>query len=118
MKLTRIFSALLVLFALTGCHSRVIKARLVNASSAPVSNIIIDYPGATFGVSHLAPGQEFRYAFKPLDNGPMKIQFTNAAGITRSSPGPAVRKDDEGSLVISFSQDAPRAEVHLNGPRG
>jgi hypothetical protein len=118
MKLVRLFAASLVLLALAGCRSRVIKVRMVNSSSQPVSGIIVDYPGATFGVSKLAPGQEFRYAFKPLDNGKLKIEFTNASGKTLSYPGPLVHKDDEGGIEISFSQEAPHAEAHLSHPGG
>lgn len=103
-----------VVLAATGCRSHVINVRLVNVSSQPVSTIIVDYPGATFGVNSLAPGNSFQYRFKPLDNGPLKIQFTNAQGVTRNVTGPTVVKNQEGHMEIRFTQDS--ASVVLPAP--
>jgi hypothetical protein len=91
---------------MTGCRSHVISARLVNDSSQPVSMIIVDYPGATFGVNSLAPGKSFLYRFKSLDTGALKIQFTNAEGVVHNVTGPTVQKNQEGSVEIKFTQDS------------
>src|SRR5262249_3293586 len=95
-----------VVFLATGCRSHVINVRLVNDSPQPVSMIIVDYPGATFGVNSLAPGKSFQYRFKSLDNGPLKIQFTNAQGTLHTVTGPNVAKNQEGSMEIRFTQDS------------
>ena len=60
-------AGLLVLLAVIGCRSHVIKVNVVNSSTEKISNVIIDYPGATFGISSLAPGKTFQYAIKPND---------------------------------------------------
>jgi len=90
----------------TGCRSHVISVRLVNDSAQPVSIIIVDYPGATFGVNSLAPGKSFQYRFKPLDSGTLKIQFTDAHGVVHHVTGPQVVKNQEGSMDIKFTQDS------------
>jgi hypothetical protein len=100
-----LFALPLILIAI-GCRSHVINVRLVNESSEPVSVIIVDYPGATFGVNSLAPGKSFQYRFKPTDNGPLKIQFTNAQGVIHNVNGPAVEKNQEGGMEIMFTQDS------------
>jgi len=110
-------AGLLVLFAVIGCRSHVIKVNVVNSSTEKISNVIIDYPGATFGISSLAPGKTFQYAIKPNDAGPLKIQFANARGADHSSPGPTVHKNDEGSIEIRLTQDAAVSEAKLLTPQ-
>ena len=70
------------------------------------STIIVDYPNATFGVNSLAPGKSFPYVIKPMGTGPLKVQFTNAQGVSHSVNGPAVHKGDEGAIQIKLSQDS------------
>ena len=108
MRLPRPFalSSILLLLAATGCRSHVINVRLVNDSAQPVSVIIVDYPGATFGVNSLAPGKSFQYRFKPLATGTLKIQFTNAQGVVHKVAGPKVVKNQEGRMEIKFTQDS------------
>jgi len=99
---------------LAGCsHSRVIKVNVINSSSDKISNIIIDYPSATFGVRLLAPEKTFQYAIKVTENGVLKIEFTDAQGKIRKFSGPAVRKDDEGNIEIKLTQDAAVADPKL-----
>jgi hypothetical protein len=95
----------LILFA-SGCRSHVIHVRLVNDSSQPVSMIIVDYPGATFGVNALAPGKSFDYRFKPSDTGALKIQFTDAQGLVHNVTGPTVVKNQEGHMEIRINQNS------------
>ena len=93
------------LLGATGCRSHVIKVSVTNTSSQPVSNIIIDYPGATFGISSLAPGKTFPYAIKPYETGMIRIQFTNAAGAIQTYTGTRVSKGDEGSIEVQLTQE-------------
>ena len=107
------FAALVLLFSATGCRSRVIKVSLTNSSEQPLSAIIVDYPNATFGVNTLAPGKMFQYTIKPLDNGALKIQFTDANGKIHNVAGPAVKKNQEGTIAIRINQDSVSAASTL-----
>src|SRR6266853_4393757 len=104
---------LLALAALTGCKSRVIKVSVVNTSAQRVANIAIDYPGGTFGISSLEPGKTFPYTIKPLDNGPLKIQFADAAGKTHTTSGSELHKDDEGAIEIKLTQETATVAYNL-----
>ena len=105
MKLLRIL-AVFAVFCSAGCRSHVIRITVVNSSSEPVSTIIVDYPDATFGVNSLAPGKSFPYVIKPMGTGPLKVQFTNAQGLSHTVNGPTLHKGDEGAIQIKLSQDS------------
>jgi hypothetical protein len=98
--------ALFLLFGVIGCRSHVIKVTVTNASNQTLSNIIVDYPGATFGIASLAPDKTFPYAIKPYETGFIKIQFTNAQGAIQTYTGTKVSKGDEGSIEIQLTQVA------------
>ncbi len=110
---SRLALVLLMIMAAAGCRSRVIQVTLINASAQPVSNVIVDYPGATFGKNKLTPGEAYRYVIKPLETGRLKIQFTNAAGESRNFSGPTLHKDQEGSIEIKLNQDSASASPSL-----
>ena len=103
---SRLALLLLLVGASAGCRSRVIQVTLINTSTQPVSNIIVDYPGATFGKNILAPGDSYHYVIKPVETGALKIQFTNAQGANHSFTGPTLQKDQEGSIEIRLNQDS------------
>jgi hypothetical protein len=106
--------ALLALLLLSGCsHSRVIQVNVINASPDKISNIVIDYPSATFGIRSLDAGKTFPYVIKVTENGVVKIEFADAQGRTKRFSGPDVRKDDEGNMEIRLTQDAAVAEAKL-----
>ena len=107
---------LLIVFILTGCKSYVIKVMVINSSTDKISNVVIDYPGATFGISSLAPDKTFQYAIKPNDSGPLKIQFVNSHGADRSATGPVVHRNDEGSVEIRLTQDGATSAAKLIPP--
>jgi hypothetical protein len=96
-----------------GCRSRVIQVTLINTSAQPLATIVVDYPGATFGVNQLAPGKTFRYKIKPQDAGPLKIQFTDASGHDHTYAGPSLHKNDEGAITIRLTQETATAEPRL-----
>ena len=110
---SRLALLLLLVGASVGCRSRVIQVTLINTSTQPVSNIIVDYPGATFGKNTLAPGDTYHYVIKPLETGALKIQFTNAQGANHSFTGPTLQKDQEGSIEIKLNQDSAFANPAL-----
>lgn len=109
MRTLRLLVLILSFAALAGCRSRVVKVTLVNASSQPLSIIVVDYPSATFGVDKLGPGAVFQYAIKPLTTGPLKVQFTDAQGHIHTYTGPALHKNDEGQLTVTLTQDSATA---------
>lgn len=110
------FSSLLLLcFAVNGCmHSHVIQVTVSNTSTEKITNIVIDYPEATFGINSLEPGKSFQYKIKATGTGPIKISFLNSHAQDRVSTGPVVHKDDEGSIDIKVTQDGAVAEVKLS----
>jgi hypothetical protein len=105
----RLFFALILALAITGCGSHVVQITLVNASQQPIKTIIVDYPGATFGKDSLPPGGKFLYKIKPQETGPIKIQFNDAQGNTHNYTGPMLHKNDEGGFEISLTQDSANA---------
>jgi hypothetical protein len=92
--------------ALVDCRSRVVQVKLINTSQKPLSIIVVDYPTATFGVDKLEPGATYEYAIKPLGTGPVNIQFTDADGHNHTYTGPALHKNDEGSLIVQLTQQS------------
>lgn len=106
----------IALFAfLTGCRAHMVKINLVNTSGAPLSTIIVDYPSATFGKDKLAPGETFSSPVKLTDDGPLKVQFTDANGGNHTYTGPMLHKSQEGSIDIKFDQNSAVAELHVSG---
>jgi outer membrane lipopolysaccharide assembly protein LptE/RlpB len=101
--------------ATSGCRSHVVKVNLINVSRQPVTTIVIDYPGATFGKNQLDPGQTFLYPVKPLETGALKIQFADANGKTHTAVGPELHKNDEGMVDVRIDQEKAVAKLQLIG---
>jgi len=101
--------------ALAACsRSRVILVSLTNTSAQPLSNVMVDYPEATFGKNTLGPGEIYQYRIKATDSGPLKIAFTNAAGKSTTYSLGTLHKNDEGSIEIKLTQDAAVPDMRLN----
>jgi hypothetical protein len=103
-----------IFVTLVGCRSRVVEVKLINTSPKPLSIIVVDYPGATFGVDKLDPGATYRYAIKPLSTGAVNIQFTDADGLNHTYAGPTLHKDDEGSITVQLTQQAASAQSSVS----
>ena len=114
MKSFRLISPFILLIALSGCRSRVVKVNLINISTEPVKTIIVDYPTATFGKDKLAPGETFSYAIKPLETGMMKVQFTDAQGAIHDYNGTTLHKNDAGVLIVNISQSGVIVKATLS----
>jgi hypothetical protein len=97
-----------------GCRSRVVYVELTNVSRKPLYTITVDYPGATFGVNRLEAGKSYRYAIKPQETGPLKIQFADAAGNMHNYKGLELHKNDEGSADVKLDQEKAEASLHLS----
>ena len=115
MKLVQLTIALACAAALSGCRSHVVTIKLINASNQPVSTIIVDYPSATFGKNKLAPNETFSYAVKPLETGPLKVQFTDANGRGHTCTGPTLQKGDDGSIDVKLDQNGAVATTNVIG---
>jgi len=98
--------AILVFCLMAGCHSPYITVTITNQSKGPLSLIEVDYPSASFGLDSLASGAQYHYRFKVIGSGPVKIQFTDAAGKIHSASGPALKENQEGSLAITIEENA------------
>lgn len=104
MNRLKVLAILVFALALLACRSRVIEVTLVNNSGLQISTIIVDYPGATFGVNSLGPGKTFSYKIKPLETGPLKVQYTDALGRIHSYLGLSLHKNQEGSIDVELTQ--------------
>ncbi len=90
----------LVLLGLVGCHSRWVQARVVNRTGSTLSLLEVDYPSASFGTQGLADGAEFRYRFKVLGTGAMKLTYVDDGRREHTAVGPVVREGAEGGLDV------------------
>jgi hypothetical protein len=102
MRLTRLL-AVAALATLTGCHSAFIDATLRNRTSQPLSLVELDYPSASFGAQTLAPGQDFKYRFKVLGSGDLKLIYTDTAHKEHDIAGPHLGEGDEGPLLVTIT---------------
>jgi hypothetical protein len=92
--------ACIATLALAGCRSANINATVSNRTAKPISLIQVEYPSASFGTQSLGPGQDFKYRFKVLGSGTMKITFDDAAQSEHKSTGPSLNEGSEGTLAI------------------
>jgi hypothetical protein len=112
MKTARVCVALLLAAFLIGCRAHMVTIKLVNTSANPLSTIIVDYPSATFGKDKLVPNETFSSPVKITDNGPLKVQFTDAKGVNHVYVGPVLHKNQEGMIEVRFTQDSATANVN------
>jgi hypothetical protein len=106
--------ALIVILAgLVGCRAHMVTIKLINSSGQSISTIIVDYPSATFGKDKLAPGETFSSPVKLTDNGPLKVQFTDANGGNHTYVGPTLHRNQEGSIDIKLDQNRAVAEMNI-----
>jgi hypothetical protein len=104
MKTARVCFALLLFAFLAGCRAHVVKITLTNTSAQPIKTIIVDYPSATFGKDTLAPGETYFSLIKPVDQGPIKIRFTDAQGTNHAYQSISLQQGDDGSVNIKLTQ--------------
>ena len=114
MRAARVCFALSLFTFLAGCRAHMVKINLINASAAPLSTIIVDYPTATFGKDKLAPGETFSSTVKFTDDGPLKVQFADANGGNHSYTGLMLHKSEEGYIDVRFNQNSAVAEAHVS----
>jgi ethanolamine utilization microcompartment shell protein EutS len=111
-------SAATALLALTsllaGCHSHYIQTTITNTTADELNVVQVDYPSASFGVQHLAPGEAFHYRFKLLGSGKIKIGFLDAHKGEHSVTGPWLNEGEQGTLNIGLTQSSATFQQSLH----
>ena len=95
------------LLSALGCHSHRIDAVVTNQTGSPIQLVEVDYPSASFGTQNLAPGAQYRYSFKLLGSGPLKVLYTDSKRRDHTSVGPSLNEGDEGKLMIDLTPADP-----------
>ena len=114
---TRLLLVGTLLLPLGGCHSAMVQATVHNGGAAALQLIEVDYPSASFGTQGLAPGGDFKYRFKVLGSGKVKMLYTDATGKEHSSEGPELHEGLEGQLQIVISSGGVQWTPHLTTSR-
>jgi hypothetical protein len=106
----------LLLVLASGCRSRFVQTSVENDTDQPLRVVELDYPGASFGVSILAPHAAYNYRFKAIGSGPLALSYTETTGAARTSTGPVVNDGQGGSLVVHIrDHGAVKWEPALSG---
>src|SRR5438445_10502652 len=113
MKFLRLVAPVVFALSLSGCRAHVVKISLTNTSAQPIKTIIVDYPNATFGKDTLAPGETYFSLIKPLDQGPIKVRFTDAQGTNHAYQSISLRQGDDGSVNIKMTQNSADTSYDL-----
>lgn len=113
MRSASLLLPLAVLVPLTGCRSAYIETDVVNATSASVPLVELDYPDASFGFSALQAGATRHYRFKVQGRGPAKLLWTDAAGHEHTAKGPELHEGQQGTLRVTVTADTPQWATQL-----
>ena len=90
---------------LAGCQSPWIACTIVNHQTTPVSLVVVNYPGGSFGVQSIAPGATYHYRFHALSTDRVSLDFTDASHKDRTVKGPELEQGEAGTLQIEIRQD-------------
>ena len=99
------------LLTATACHSYHVETTVENLTGAPIQQLEVDYPSASFGANSLAAGAVFHYRIQLRGNGPLKVQYTGSDGHQAQIDGPTVAERQEGTLQIVLLPSG-KAEFH------
>lgn len=106
------FTALLLASSLAaGCRSRHVEIDVTNRTGAPIQQLEVDYPSASFGADRLDNGVVFHYRIQIQGSGPLKLQYTSAQGQHQQIIGPALSEGEQGTLQIDILPGG-KAEFH------
>ena len=97
----------------TGCHSAYMNATISNHGPGAISVVQVEYPSASFGTQTIAPGQQFKYRFKVLGSGTVKVTYTDATQVERKFTGPSLKEGDEGALSVVVGAGTPEWNLAL-----
>lgn len=104
---------LVVTAGASGCHSAHVNATVSNRSTSTISVVQVEYPSASFGAQSIAPGQDFKYRFKVLGSGTLKITYTDTARVEHQFTGPVLNEGDDGAVVILVGAGKPDWNLKL-----
>ena len=97
--------ALLLIFAAIGCReyrSFWVNVTVVNQTSAPIREIEVNYPNASFGINALAPGAVYHYRLKVSGSGKIRAQYAGAMDKTIRVDGPMLKDNLQGQIQIAL----------------
>ena len=80
------------------------QATVTNDSSQTLRVVEVDYPGASFGCSSLAPHASYSYRFKAIGSGVLGLSYSDVAGGSHTSVGPVIRDGQAGSLIVRIAE--------------
>ena len=93
------------MFLVAGCATPAVSVSVKNVGTTPLKNIEVVYPGGTFGISNLEPGQTFNYTLRPTGPGSMEVSWPQKNGKPFKNPGPKLDKNYKGSVQIEVGED-------------
>ncbi len=97
--------ALLAVIVATGCkeyRSFWVNVTVVNHTAAPISEIEVDYPTASFGINQLAAGAAYHYRLKVSGKGKIHAQYPGALDKPIRIDGPVLQDNDQGQIQIAL----------------
>ena len=80
------------------------QATVTNDSEQMLRVVEVDYPGASFGCSSLAPHASYTYRFKAIGSGALGLSYSDTAGLSHTSAGPAIADGQAGSLTVRVAE--------------
>ena len=96
--------AVSLLALVAGCRSRFVASTIENDTDRPLRMVEMDYPGAGFGTSTLAPHAVYTYRFKAIGSGALSLSYTDALGAAHTSAGPVVKDGQGGRLAVHIRE--------------
>ena len=105
--------SLLLIAGLVGCRSHVIQMEVVNQSGGVIRNLEVRYPGGSYGLAAMSPGQRHVYRIKSFHPAAIQLDYIDSSGHPHNEVGPRLAKDDEGSIVVSISGGNVTWDAHL-----
>jgi hypothetical protein len=94
-----------------GCHSAHVDITVENRTGAPLRELEVDYPSASFGSDQLAAGATMHYRIQVQGQGPVKVQYAAANGKQPQTQGPALAQGQQGTLEVVLLPEG-KAEFH------
>ncbi len=93
-----VFTGLLALTS--GCKSDWIQATVINQTGAPIRELEVAYPSASFGLNSLAAGAAMPYRLKIRGTGIVKVEYRNQEGKIIHGEGIELGEHQQGQLTI------------------
>lgn len=109
----KLLLAFVATVSMAGCHSAYMNATVSNHGQSAVSVVQVEYPSASFGTQTIAPGQDFKYRFKVLGTGLIKVTYTDSAQKEHKFSGPSLKEGDEGALSVVLGAAEPQWKLAL-----